>query len=262
MPSSLPGRQPITTQSIVALALHLRHPLALAGHVGGVELLRHHALDAAQPLLGLRRRRALSGVSSRPAVLGDRLQPRAPLRQRRLQQRLVALGQQVEDDVAGRDLLREQLDPRLGRVDPFLQRVEFEVAVGVADHQLAVEHPAPRREAQLREVAGQVFAAARLDVDVRRRRRRRSRGSRRASARTPTPRPRGSCFAGQRQLRLDRWREREASRRPAAQLCRRARALARVRDRHRREQLLRVGVGRAARRPGRRCPARRSCRRA
>ena len=46
----------------------------------------------------------------------------------------------------GRDLLREQLDPRLRRVEPLLQRVEFELAVGVADHQLAVEHVAPARE--------------------------------------------------------------------------------------------------------------------
>ena len=150
---------------------------------------------------------------------GDRLQPRPPLGQRRLQQRLVALGEQVEDDVVGRDLPREQLDPRLGRVDPFLQGVEFEVAVGVADHQLAVEHPAPGGEAELGEVAGQLFAAARLDVGVVAV----DEDDRAEAVELRLIRPLladRQLFAGQRQLRLDRRREREGH--PAAAAARAA----------------------------------------
>src|SRR6202789_510649 len=91
-------------------------------------------------------------------------------------------------------------------MDPFLQRVEFEVAIGVADDQLAIQDPAPRREAQLREVAGQFLAAAGLDIGV--------------LAVDEDDRPKAvelrlvgpllaqrQLFAGQRQLRLDRRRE-------------------------------------------------------
>ena len=186
---------------------------------------------------------AVSGVSSTPASLGQRLEPGRRSAKGSLEQRLVALGQQVEGDVAGGDLLRQQLDPRLGRMDAALQRVELEVALGVANHQLAVQHVAPGGEAQLGEVAGQRFAAARLDVGL--------------VAVDEDDRPEAvqlrlirpllaerQLFAGQRQLRLDRRGEGEASplaRRPA--LAARP-ALPRVGDRHRREQGLGVGVDR------------------
>ena len=51
-------------------------------------------------------------------------------------------------------------------MDAALQGVEFDVALGVADDQLAVEHVTPQREAQLGEVAGEVFPSARLDVGL------------------------------------------------------------------------------------------------
>ncbi len=190
------------------LALDLRHPLALAREVGRVELLRHHPLDAAQPALGLLgvagQRRQLE-----PGRRGDRLQPPPALAQRRLEQRLVALGEQVEGDVLRRDLRRQPVDSRLRRVDPFLQQVELEVAIGVADHQLAVEHPAPRREAQLGKVAPQLLAAPRLDVEV-------LAVDEDDRAEAVELRLKGpllaarQLFAGQRQLRLDRRREGQA----------------------------------------------------
>ena len=126
-------------------------------------------------------------------------------------------------------------------MDPFLHRVEFEVAVGVADHQLAVEHPAPRREAQLGEVAVEGFAAARLDVDLV------------AVDKDDRPEPiqlrlispllaLRQLFAGKRKLRLDRRREAEASPLDASGAAVPLPALSRIRNRHRREQFLRVVV--------------------
>src|SRR6188768_2813760 len=99
-----------------ALALHLRHPFALAGDVEGVELLGHRSLGAPQPFL------RLVGVAGEDArlhggAIEQPLQPLATLPERNLEQRLVALGEEVEGDEAGGDLLREQRDPRLGRVD-------------------------------------------------------------------------------------------------------------------------------------------------
>ena len=207
MPSSLPGRQPITTQSIVRSRFTFAIPLRLPGMYGASScfaitpsMLPSHFSACAGS--------ALSGVSSNPAVSAIASSRRRRSHQRRFQQRFVALGQEVEDDVAGGDLLREQFDPRLRRVDPALQGVEFEVAVGVADHQLAVQHPAPRPEAELREVAAQRFTAARLDVDL--------------VAVDEDDRPEAvelrlihpfladrQLFARQRQLRLDRWRQRK-----------------------------------------------------
>ena len=53
MPSSLPGRQPTTTVSIVRTRLTFTIPLRSPGPVGRVELLGDHALGALQPRLGL-----------------------------------------------------------------------------------------------------------------------------------------------------------------------------------------------------------------
>ena len=56
----------------------------------------------------------------------------------------------------------EHLYPRLGRVDPALERLELLLAVGVANQQLAVEHVAALREAQLGEVPAHRLAVSRL----------------------------------------------------------------------------------------------------
>ena len=53
VPSSLPGRQPMTTASIVRTRLIFDHPDALARAVGRVRLLGDHALGALQPRLRL-----------------------------------------------------------------------------------------------------------------------------------------------------------------------------------------------------------------
>ena len=52
-------------------------------------------------------------------------------------------------------------------MDALAERVEVLPAVGVEEHDLAVEHVAALREGQLGEVAAQRLAAARLQVDVR-----------------------------------------------------------------------------------------------
>ena len=195
------------------LPLYLRHPLAFAGDVGGTKILRHHALDRAQPLLRLRLVRGERGQLE-AGLGGNPLQPLAPLPQRRLEQRLVALGEQVEGDIGRRDFLAQQLDPALGRVDPLLQQVELDLAGVAADNQLAVQHPAPRRPGELREVARQRFAAARLHVGLVAV----DEDDRAEAVELRLVRPLPSArqgFAGQRQLRFDRRRERQGHRRQA-----------------------------------------------
>src|SRR4029077_9817510 len=49
-----------------------------------------------------------------------------------------------------------------GRVDALPERIEVLAAVRAAHHDLAVQHVASWREAQLREVAAEGFAPARL----------------------------------------------------------------------------------------------------
>ena len=48
-------------------------------------------------------------------------------------------------------------------MDPLLQRTEGLARTVAVDHDLAVEHVAPGRERELREVAGEVLCAARLE---------------------------------------------------------------------------------------------------
>ena len=74
--------------------------------------------------------------------------------------------EQVERDEPRRRLLREHLDPRRGRVDALAERVEELAAVGAVDDDLAVEHDARVGERELREVARQRTAVARLQVHV------------------------------------------------------------------------------------------------
>src|SRR5205814_10552037 len=73
-----------------------------------------------------------------------------------------ALGQDVEGTKAGGRLLGEHPDARLGRVDAVLKRVEHLRAVGAEDDELSVEHVSAAAELELREVAGQRLAVARL----------------------------------------------------------------------------------------------------
>ncbi len=170
MPSSLPGRQPTTTAVGGAKTLHLDHPLALAGPVGGLELLRDHALAGGQPALGAAGRVGVDRRQlGRARVVGalDQLgQALAALREGCLQQLLAARGQQVEGAVDRRGLLGEHVDPRLGRVDPVLERIEDLGPVLPEDHELAVGDVPPGREAELGEVAGERLAVSRLDEHV------------------------------------------------------------------------------------------------
>ena len=106
-------------------------------------------------------------------------------------------------------------------MDAALQGVELDVAVRVADHQLAVEHVAPWRELELREVAAEGLAAAGLDVGV---------GPVGEDDRAEAVELLLVCpllahregFARQRKLWLDRRCEREGQ--PDPTVCRRARA--------------------------------------
>jgi hypothetical protein len=51
-------------------------------------------------------------------------------------------------------------------MNPVLERVEDLLAVGIEDHQLAVEHVLALREVELGEVAMERLAAAALDEDI------------------------------------------------------------------------------------------------
>ena len=104
-------------------ALDLHHPGALAGPVGGVQLLGDHALRALQPRLGLRAvERARREVER---LLDQLLEPLAPARERLVEQHLAVLLEQVEGDEPGRRLLGQPSHARLGRVDALLERVEL-----------------------------------------------------------------------------------------------------------------------------------------
>jgi hypothetical protein len=142
------------------------------GEVGGLgdDAVQPGALELLEPAL-----RGLRVLGDRRDVhrLGDGddlLQPGPPLRERGLQQRLVADREQVEGDEGRRRLLGQQVDPRLRRVDALQQRLEVQ-PVAVGDDDLAVDH-APRGQRRLHrldhlgEVAGQraLVAAAQLHL--------------------------------------------------------------------------------------------------
>ena len=90
---------------------------------------------------------------------------------------------------------RQPPDPRLGRVEAHLHRVEVERALA-HDHDLAVERGARREQlaerAQLREVAEERPPVPRPELRARPRGSRARRGSRPTSARTPSSSPSGS----------------------------------------------------------------------
>ena len=151
--------------------LDLEHDPAVLG-VRRVERLGDHAVEpGALELLepALRLLRVLRGAGQVAGTLGAEpaqrlLHRRAPLAQRPVGVRLVAQGEQVEGDEAGRRLLGEHVDPRLGRVDPLLEHLELQ-PVADRHEQLAVEHaplgqlPLDRLD-QLGEVARQRLGVA------------------------------------------------------------------------------------------------------
>ena len=164
VPSSLPGRQPITTASIVRTRLILTMPTRSPGSSGASWRLAitpsaccsHGSASAGSSVQGVRS----TGCSTQPA------EPVAALGLGQLEQHVVVEREQVEGDEARRRLLGEHVDARLGGVDALAERVEVLAALVVEEHDLAVEHVAARREAQLGEVARQRLAVARLQVDV------------------------------------------------------------------------------------------------
>ena len=98
------------------------------------------------------------------------LEGSAALGERPLDVGLVAEREQVEGDETGGRLLRQLLDPRRGRVDPLLQRLELQLGPG-RHEQLAVEHhPLGQLSADclddLGEVAGQRFRVAAGELDL------------------------------------------------------------------------------------------------
>jgi hypothetical protein len=90
----------------------------------------------------------------------------AALLERQVEEHLVVAGEDVEGDEPRGRLLGEHVDARLGRVDALAERVEELHAVLAEDDDLAVEHVAPGREAQLGEVPRQRLAVARLQVGL------------------------------------------------------------------------------------------------
>ena len=146
VPSSLPGRQPMTTASIVRTRLIFTIPLRSPGRYGRGELLGDHALLVVQPVL-----RALGGALDRRQLEpGDALEHRAALLVGALHQHLVLDGQHVEGDEARRRLLGQPRDPRRRRMDALAERAERR------RDELAVDDVAPGGEAHLGEVARQV----------------------------------------------------------------------------------------------------------
>ncbi len=141
--------------------LDLHHALALARTVGGAQVLGHDPLAVREPWSGAVR---IDGERRQhQAERRQLLEPCAAIPERRRQQRFVVAGQQVERDEVGRRLLRQQRDPRRGRVDPLLQRAEVLLSVGGVDHDLPVDDVPARREGELGEVAPERLGAARLD---------------------------------------------------------------------------------------------------
>ena len=175
--------------------LDLDDGLARAGPVREPEPLRDHAVEAAessessQPCAA----RAVAG-RGREAEARERLDAPAALLERELVHRLAVPEQHVEDDELGGDLGRQPPDPRLGRVQAHLHRVEVEPAVA-GDHDLAVERGvggAARRAAAARGSSAATAARSGSRARARRRRSRARRGSRPTSARTASRRRRAA----------------------------------------------------------------------
>ncbi len=145
--------------------LDLDHPLALAGPVGRAGVLGHHSLAVGQPRLGLSRGRASGGerdavppqLFERGAALGERAAPAVTRPPRPAgRRRCSGPGSARPASRSGR---RPDGSAAGARRSPGWPSV-------VVDHDLAVQHVAPGREGQLREVAAERLAAPGLDHDL------------------------------------------------------------------------------------------------
>src|SRR5205085_1002014 len=94
--------------------------------------------DRLEPVEPPARRRHVAGTRRQAKPLTDALELAPPLLERALPDRFAVPQQDVERNELRRDLSRELLDSRLGRMEPHLHRVEVERAVA-CDHDLAVE---------------------------------------------------------------------------------------------------------------------------
>ena len=121
------------------LALHLRHPLALArarrGRRAAWPSPPRSCAATARPARRRRSGRSARGRSRRRAARAARGAPTSGVSSSTSSP---SASRSKATKLAGISF-DEQVDPRLGRVDPALQRVEHRLALGVADHQLAVE---------------------------------------------------------------------------------------------------------------------------
>ena len=123
------------------------HPLVrLVGQVRrlGDEPVEPGSLELLEPPLGhglvVGHRRQ---VDRRRRVGERRLEPPTPLGERPRREVIVVLGEQVEDDEAGRRLLGQQPDPAGRGVQAQLQRLEVQgAALRVDEHDLAVDDAA------------------------------------------------------------------------------------------------------------------------
>ena len=93
----------------------------------------------------------------------------APLFERLASQIALALSEQIEEHDGCRDLFRQKLDPRRGRVKAELECVEIEAPI-IGDDDFAIEHATGRqlrlqRLEKLWKVAVQGLCIAALDLD-------------------------------------------------------------------------------------------------
>ena len=137
-------------------ALDLHHPRPLARPVRTRELLGDDAFAAQEPRCGLLGR-SRGGCDLDP---GELLQSRTPLRERQVEQLLVAVGQQIERDELRRRLLGQHRDPRRRGMDALAEQLELLPAAFAEDDDLAVEHVALVGEGDVGEVAQQRLAVA------------------------------------------------------------------------------------------------------
>ncbi len=158
-----------------ALVLDLEHR-PLVGDVWAVERLGHDtvesgALEDVEPPGTRRQVRCCRSEVYGGLGAGEGLhQTGPPGAERRVHERLVIDGEQVEGDERGRCLPGQQVDPGRSRVDALLQCVKVE-AVATDHDDLAVDDAAPGEVGldgfdDLREVAGHrpLIAAAELDL--------------------------------------------------------------------------------------------------
>ncbi len=120
--------------------LHLHHPFARARQVRHAEPLCDHAveperLEAVEPGARLGE---VAGGRGEPEALGHPFELGPTLLEWALPDRRALPDEHVEDDEGRRNLGREPPDPRFGRMEPHLHRVEVDRSVA-DDHDLAVE---------------------------------------------------------------------------------------------------------------------------